>query len=104
MNRPKLHVKKGDLVRIITGENKGVEGTILKVIPKKSRVFVEGASKLKKAVRPSQQHPQGGFIDIDRPIHISNVKKVDGDVKKPAAKKAATKKAAKKAASKKSVE
>lgn len=104
MNRPKLHVKKGDLVRIITGENKGVEGVILKAMPKKERVFVEGASKLKKAVRPSQQHPQGGFIEIDRPIHVSNVKKISGEDKKPAAKKAATKKAAKKAASKKSVD
>lgn len=104
MNRPKLHVKKGDLVRIITGENKGVEGVILKVQPKKNRVFVEGASKLKKAVRPSQQHPQGGFVEIDRPIHISNVKKADGEAKKPAAKKAAVKKATKKAANKKSVE
>lgn len=104
MNRPKLHVKKGDQVRIITGDNKGVEGVILKVQPKKNRVFVEGASKLKKAVRPSQQHPQGGFIEIDRPIHISNVKKIDGETKKPATKKATAKKAAKKAASKKSVE
>jgi len=96
MNRPKFHVKKGDLVRVTTGDSKGVEGVILKVITKKSRVLVEGVAKLKKAVRPSQQHPQGGWIDIDRPVHVSNVKKVGGEEKKPVTKKAASKKAAKK--------
>lgn len=95
MNKPKFHVKKGDLVQVITGSFKGVEGTILEVITKKQRVHVEGVPKLKKNIRPSQEHPQGGKIDIERPIHISNVKKVDAKAK-PAAKKAAKKKAVEK--------
>lgn len=97
MNKIKFHVKKGDLVQVISGAFKGVEGPILEVIRKKQRVHVEGVPKLKKTIRPSQEHPQGGFIDIERPIHVSNVKKVDvSAAAKPAAKKAARKKAVEK--------
>jgi large subunit ribosomal protein L24 len=98
MNRPKLHVKKDDFVKVIAGAFKGVEGKVLKVITKSQRVHVEGVGKLKKAVKPSQKNPEGGIIDIDRPIHISNVAKVGVEKKaekpaKKAAKKAARKKA-----------
>lgn len=90
MNKPKFHVKKGDLVKVIAGSYKGIEGSIIEVLPKKERVHVEGVPKVKKTVRPSQERPQGGFIEIERPIHISNVKKVEAE--KPVAKKAAKKK------------
>lgn len=98
MSRIKTHVKKGDLVEVITGAAKGAQGTVLEVQPGKSRVIVEGVAKMKKTVRPGKEHPQGGIIEKERPIHISNVKLASD--KKPAKKTA--KKAAKSA--KKSVE
>ena len=71
----KTHVKKGDEVEIITGRNhKG--GTVLAVNAAKGTVIVEGARTLKKAVRPTEQNPEGGIQEINGPIHISNVKKV----------------------------
>jgi large subunit ribosomal protein L24 len=89
--RPKAsyHVKRGDLVEVTTGDYKGVQGTISRVITKTSKVIVDGVPKGKKTVRPSQEKPEGGFIDFDRKIHVSNVKKVEKKevpVKKKAAK------------------
>lgn len=68
-----MHVKKGDMVEIIAGDHKGSKGKVMKVIPDKDRVIVEGLNLAHKHVRPSQQNPQGGRIRIERPIHISNV-------------------------------
>jgi len=68
-----LHVKKGDMVEIIAGDHKGSKGRVMKVIPDKQRVVVEGLNLAHKHVRPSQQNPQGGRIRVERPIHISNV-------------------------------
>jgi large subunit ribosomal protein L24 len=68
-----LHVKKGDTVEIIAGDHKGSKGRVMKVIPDKQRVVVEGLNLAHKHVKPSQQNPQGGRIRIERPIHISNV-------------------------------
>ncbi|MHC5082339.1 MAG: 50S ribosomal protein L24 [Planctomycetota bacterium] len=67
------HVKKGDTVEIIAGVNKGATGKVMRVIPEKDRVLVEGVNLAHKHVRPSQQNPQGGRIRVERPIHISNV-------------------------------
>jgi large subunit ribosomal protein L24 len=67
------HVKKGDTVEIITGVNKGATGKVMRVIPGKDRVLVEGINLSYKHVRPSQQNPQGGRIRVEQPIHISNV-------------------------------
>lgn len=77
--RPKVlfHVKRGDLVEVTTGDYKGVQGTISKVITKVSKVIVDGVPKVKKTVRPSQEKPEGGFTEIDRKIHVSNVRKVE---------------------------
>ena len=73
----KTHVKKGDEVEIIAGRNhKGKRGTVLAVNASKGTVIVEGARTLKKAVRPTEQNPEGGIQEINGPIHISNVKKV----------------------------
>ena len=91
----KFHVKKDDTVEILTGKDKGKTGKILKVIPKKSRVIVEGINIIKKHQKPTQANPEGGIISKEAPIHISNVllfcpkcakgvrtrKKVDGDKK-----------------------
>jgi large subunit ribosomal protein L24 len=67
------HVKKGDTVEIIAGVNKGATGKVMRVIPDKDRVLVEGINLSYKHVRPSQQNPQGGRIRVEQPIHISNV-------------------------------
>ena len=68
-----LHVKKGDMVEIITGDNKGATGRVMKVLLKKQRVVVEGLNLVYKHVRPSQRNPQGGRIRVEQPMHISNV-------------------------------
>jgi large subunit ribosomal protein L24 len=72
----KTHVKKGDEVEVIAGNHKGKRGTVLVVNAAKQQVIVEGARKIKKAVRRSEKHPEGGIIEEDGPIHISNVKKL----------------------------
>jgi len=68
-----LHIKKGDMVEIIAGDHKGAMGRVLRVIPEKNKVVVQGHNVAKKHVRPSRRNPQGGRIDIEQPIHISNV-------------------------------
>lgn len=73
MSKPKLHVKKGDKVKVIAGKDKGKEGEILKAFPAESRVIVKGVNIIKKHVRPSQDNPQGGIIEKEAPIHSSNV-------------------------------
>ena len=68
-----LHIKKGDIVEIIAGDHKGATGRVLRVIPDKRRVVVQGHNIAKKHVRPSRKNPQGGRISVEQPIHISNV-------------------------------
>ncbi len=72
--RIKTHVKKGDEVVVISGNHKGETGKVLQVFPTKSQVLVEGVRIIKKAVKPSQDRPEGGFAEKEGPIHISNVK------------------------------
>ena len=67
------HIKKGDIVEIIAGDHKGATGRVLRVILDKHRVEVQGHNIAKKHVRPSRKNPQGGRINIEQPIHISNV-------------------------------
>ncbi|HPC35859.1 MAG TPA: 50S ribosomal protein L24 [Candidatus Marinimicrobia bacterium] len=71
-----LHIRKNDTVMVITGESKGKIGKVLKVFPDKERVIVEGVNFIKRHTRPNQQNPQGGIIEKEAPIHISNVKLV----------------------------
>ena len=68
-----LHVKKGDMVEIIAGDHKGAVGRVLHVYPEKDKVVVQGYNIAKKHVRPSRRNPQGGRINVEQPIHISNV-------------------------------
>ena len=68
-----LHIKKGDMVEIITGDHKGTTGRVLRVIPEKNKVVIQGHNIAKKHVRPSRRNPQGGRINVEQPIHISNV-------------------------------
>jgi large subunit ribosomal protein L24 len=92
MSRTKTHVKKGDTVVVIAGAHKGAQGTIKEVQPAKSRVLIEGVRIIKKAVKPSQANPNGGFIEKEGPIHISNVKLAEAPKKAAPAKKKVAKK------------
>ena len=71
------HIKTGDTVMIITGADKGKTGRVLRVITDKDRVVVEGINRVWKHVRPNQRNPQGGRIQKDAPIHLSNVMPLD---------------------------
>lgn len=73
----KLHVKKDDKVFVITGKDKGKTGRIIAAFPRQNRVLVEGVNMIKKHSKPSQQNPQGGIIEQEAPIHVSNVMLVD---------------------------
>ncbi len=71
--RNKLNVKKGDTVRIITGKDRGKEGKVRRTIPETERIVVEKLNLMKKAMRPTQQNPQGGISTMEAPLHASNV-------------------------------
>ncbi len=73
----KLHLRRGDTVRVIAGKFKGSEGKIMAVFPEKSRVVVDNVNVIKKAQRPTQDNPRGGFVEREAPIHISNVQLLD---------------------------
>jgi large subunit ribosomal protein L24 len=66
-------IKKGDMVEVIAGDNKGKTGKVMRVIKDKDRVVVEKLNLVYKHVRPSQKNPQGGRIRVEQPIHMSNV-------------------------------
>lgn len=74
----KMKIKKGDKVRVMAGENKGREGTILAVLTDKNKVIVEGVNMIKKHLKPSVNNPQGGISETEAPIHVSNVALLDG--------------------------
>ena len=74
--RVKTHVKKGETVEVNSGNHKGSKGVVLQVFPGKNQVIVEGVRLIKKHARKSQDRPEGGIIEREGPIHISNVKKV----------------------------
>ncbi|MFG1698046.1 50S ribosomal protein L24 [Nonomuraea sp. NPDC049309] len=92
---PKLKVKKGDLVQVIAGKDKGAKGRVIAAYPREERVVVEGVNLIKKHTKETHQGPrgakQGGVQTMEAPIHVSNVKKLKDD--KPAEKKADEKKA-----------
>jgi large subunit ribosomal protein L24 len=73
----KFHVKRGDEVVVLSGKEKGKHGKIIAVLPKKSRVIVEGLQMIKKHTRKSQQNPNGAIVEREGSIHISNVKKAE---------------------------
>ena len=73
----KLHIKKGDTVMVISGEDKGHSGRVLEVLVQEQRAIVEGLNMIKKHAKPSAKNPQGGIISKEAPIHISNLNVVD---------------------------
>ena len=74
--RTKTHVKKNDIVKVISGNHRNSTGKVLQVFPDKGQVLVEGIRIIKKHARKSQDQPEGGIIEREGPIHISNVKLV----------------------------
>jgi len=72
-----MYIKKGDIVKIITGEYKGKTGKVLEVLRKKNRIVVEGVNIVSRHTKPSNANPDGGIIKKEAPIHISNVLLVD---------------------------
>jgi len=76
-------VRKGDLVAVISGNDRGKRGRVLRVLPDQGRVIVEGVNLLYKHMRRSQKNPQGGRVRREAPIHASNVMPVDPETNKP---------------------
>jgi large subunit ribosomal protein L24 len=76
MSKKKLHIKRDDLVLVLSGQDRGKQGIVLEVLPKKNRAVVEGIHFVKRHLRPNQMG-QGGIVEREGTIHISNLKKVD---------------------------
>lgn len=79
----KIRLKKGDKVVVLSGKYKGETGTILATHPKENKVTIEGINVVKKAVKPNRQYPQGGIIEITKPLWVSKVAVIDPASKKP---------------------
>ncbi|MDE6277319.1 MAG: 50S ribosomal protein L24 [Muribaculaceae bacterium] len=79
----KINIKKGDMVQVLSGEDRGKQGRVLEVDRKKMRAIVEGVNMMTKATKPTAQYPQGGLIKKEAPIHISNIAVLDPKSGKP---------------------
>jgi len=73
----KLHIKKGDNVKVVAGESKGQQGRVLSIEKDKNRAIVEGVNVVKKHTKPNAENPKGGIISKEAPVHISNLMVVD---------------------------
>lgn len=73
----KIHIKKGDMVKVIAGDSKGAQGKVLSVDKEKYRAIVEGANMVSKHTKPNAKNPQGGIVKQEAPIHISNLMYMD---------------------------
>lgn len=82
-----MKIKVGDNVQVITGSNKGKEGKVLKVFRKEGRVIIDGVNIVKKHIKPNRTNESGGILEVEAPIHISNVKVLDKKETKKEAKK-----------------
>ncbi len=74
-----MKIKKGDLVKVITGKDRGKEGKVISILVDKDRVLVEAVNLVKRHVKPSKKNQKGGIIDMEASIHVSNVKKIASD-------------------------
>jgi len=79
----KIHIKKGDTVYVNAGNDKGKTGKVLSVIPSKDRAIVEGVNMVKKHTKPNSKQPQGGIVEKEAGIHISNLNLIDPQSGKP---------------------
>lgn len=73
----KFHIKKDDTVKVIAGVSRGEEGKVLEVYPDKSKALVEGVNIVKRHTKPNATHPNGGIVEQEAPIHLSNLMLVD---------------------------
>ena len=73
----KLHIRKGDEVIVLAGDDKGRKGKVLKVLVAKQRALVEGVNMVSKSMKPSAKNPQGGIVKQEAPIHVSNLSLID---------------------------
>ncbi|TVQ83575.1 MAG: 50S ribosomal protein L24 [Bacteroidetes bacterium] len=76
--QPKLHINKGDIVKVIAGNERGQQGKVLSIDRKKMRALVEGLNMISKHTKPNAANPQGGIVKQEAPIHISNLMVLDG--------------------------
>ena len=74
-----MHIIKGMIVKVISGNHKGQSGKVLDVFPKKKKAIVEGVNFRKRSVRPTQDNPSGGFVDREAPLHLSNLMVLHND-------------------------
>ena len=79
----KLHIRRGDRVKVIRGNFAGTEGTVTHVIPKENRLVVEGVNVRKRHMRPTEDNPEGGIVSFEAPIHVSNVMLIDPSTGEP---------------------
>ncbi len=77
-----MKIKKGDKVKVITGSSKGTIGEVLRVMPKDEKVIVEGVNLVKKHLKPTQANPDGGIVEKEASIHVSNIAIYDAKAKK----------------------
>jgi large subunit ribosomal protein L24 len=76
-------IRKGDSVVVIAGAHKGSTGTVARVLPERDQVVVEGVNHVRRHQKPTPRNPEGGIVEKDMPIHISNVMLVDPETQKP---------------------
>lgn len=81
--KPKLHIRKGDTVKVIAGDDKGKTGKVLEVVVDKQRAIVEGVNIHTKHTKPSAGKPEGGITKVEAPVHVSNLMLVDPASGKP---------------------
>ena len=77
-----MKIKKGDKVKVITSSSKGTIGEVLRVMPKDEKVIVEGVNLVKKHLKPTQANPDGGIVEKEASIHVSNIAIYDAKAKK----------------------
>ena len=98
-----MKVRVGDKVKILAGKDRGKEGKVLVTLKKKDKVVVEGINIVKKHMKPNQTNETGGILSVEAPIHVSNVKVIEGKEEKKTVKKETTKKTTTKKSTKKEV-
>lgn len=84
MTQPKLHVHAGDKVLVLAGKDRGKQGKVISVNLKQQRALVEGINLIRKAVRPTEENPEGGITERETTLHTSNLKVVEAAVSKEA--------------------
>jgi len=76
-HKPKLHIKKGDMVIVLSGDDKGKKGRVLEVFPMKMRAIVEGVGIISRHTKPDAKNTQGGIVKKEAPVHISKLSNID---------------------------